>query len=370
MNILIFFGYNTEKDVDGIDVLYHVEFFGINPYTCELILNILGILIAVFSFVKLFEFLTREAVLIFKTLYTDYLKEGYEERINQMNNLEIHRVKDFFHSKNYKKISIYIRLIFNLKVIYALLYMAIAILGIAEHKFFFAFHLVEFILSQPILLYVFRAIIDPIAQLAYTFIFFFILIYFYSLIIFYFFQDIMPENSCDSPIICMVFIYSNTFTSGGNLGNFIDEGNHGLHENLNGDMKRYALDISYTIIMVGLTWQMVSGLIVDTFESLRGSREDKEDDMKTICFICGLDKEKIEKYYPGKEGFEKHLKDHSVANYFFYTFYLEDKESSEYSGLESYIKDQIDNESISWFPNGRSLKIEEWESKHKITHDT
>ena len=78
MNILIFFGYNTEKDVDGIDVLYHVEFFGINPYTCELILNILGILIAVFSFVKLFEFLTREAVLIFKTLYTDYLKEGYE----------------------------------------------------------------------------------------------------------------------------------------------------------------------------------------------------------------------------------------------------------------------------------------------------
>ena len=370
MNILIFFGYNTEKDADGSDVLYHVEFFGIAPETSDLILTILGIIIAFFSFVKLFEFLTREAVLIFKTLYTDYLKEGYEERINQMSNLEIHRIKDFFSTKNFKKIFIYIRLILDLKVIYALLYMAIAILGIAEHKFFFAFHLVEFILSQPILLYVFRAIIDPIAQLAYTFIFFFILIYFYSLIIFYFFQDIMPKNSCDSPIICMVFIYSNTFTSGGNLGNFIDEGGEGEHENVNGDMKRYALDISYTIIMVGLTWQMVSGLIVDTFESLRGSREDKEDDMKTICFICGLDKEKIEKYYPGKEGFEKHLKDHSVANYFFYTFYLEDKESSEYSGLESYIKDQIDNESISWFPNGRSLKIEEWESKHKITHDT
>ena len=75
----------------------------------------------------------------------------------------------------------------------------------------------------------------------------------------------MPENSCDSPIICMVFIYSNTFTSGGNLGNFIDEGGH---ENKEGSMIRYLLDISYTIIMVGLTWQMVSGLIVDTFESL------------------------------------------------------------------------------------------------------
>ena len=177
----------------------------------------------------------------------------------------------------------------------------------------------------------------------------------------------MPENSCDSPVICMVFIYSNTFTSGGNLGNFIDDGGH---ENEEGEMKRYALDISYTIIMVYLTWKLVSGLIIDTFESLRGDREEKEQDMKSICFICGLDKEEIEKYYPGKEGFEKHLQDHSVSNYFFYTFYLEDKESSEYSGLESYIKEQIDNESISWFPNGRSLKKEEWESKHKITHDT
>ena len=367
MNILIFIGYNTEEDDDKIDVIYHVEFFGIKFSTSKLILTILGIVIAFFSFIKLFEFVTREAILMFKTLYTDHLKESYEEKINQMNDLEIHSIKEFLNSQTYKKIFIFIRLICNIKVIYALLYMTFAILGIVIHNFFFAFHLIEFIIGQPILQYVFRAIIDPIAQLAYTFIFFFILIYFYSLIIFYYFQEIMPENSCDSPVICMIYIYSNTFTSGGNLGNFIDEGGH---ENKEGNMIRYALDISYTIIMVGLTWQMVSGLIVDTFESLRGSREDKEQDMKSTCFICGLDKEKIEKYYPGKEGFEKHLQDHSVSNYFFYTFYLEDKESSEYSGLESYIKDQIDNESISWFPNGKSLKIEEWDNKHKITHDT
>ena len=367
MNILIFLGYNTEKDDDRKEITKHVEFFGINPDTSDKILTGLGIIIAFFSFIKLFEFLTREAILIFKTLYTDQLKEIYEERLTQMSNLEIYRLKYFFNSKSYKKILIYIQLVINIKVIYALLYMIFAILGIVKHKFFFAFHLIEFIIGQPILQYVFRAIIDPIAQLAYTFIFFFILIYFYALIIFYNFQEIMPQYSCDSPLICMVFIYSNTFTSGGNLGNFIDEGGN---ENEKGDFIRYLLDISYTIIMVGLTWQMVSGLIVDTFESLRGDREEIEDDMKSTCFICGLDKEKIEKYYPGKEGFEKHLQDHSVSNYFFYTFYLEDKESSEYSGLESYIKEQIDNESISWFPAGKSLKIEEWESKHKITHDT
>ena len=367
MNILIFIGYNAEKDDDGENVVYHVEFPNINNRDSKIILLILGCIIAVFSLIKLFEFVTREAILIFKTLYTNYLKESYETRISNMSDLEIHRIEYFFDTNSYRKILIYIYLVLDIKVLYALAYMAFALLGIFVHNFFFGFHLIEFIISQPILQYVFRAIVDPIAQLAYTFIFFFILIYFYSLIIFYNFQEIMPENSCDSPVICMVFIYSNTFTSGGNLGNFIDEGGH---QNEDGNMVRYALDISYTIIMVWLVWQMVSGLIVDTFESLRGDREEKEDDMKSKCFICGLDKEKIEKYYPGKEGFEKHLKDHSIINYFFYTFYLEDKDSSEYSGLESYIKNQIDKESISWFPQGRSLKIEEWESKHKGTHDT
>ena len=369
MNLLIFIGFNTETSGSDDDSkkINHVVIPGLNETTSPIVLKVLGCIIAVFSLIKLFEFITREAILIFKTLYTNELKEMYESKINTMSDLEIHSIDYFLDSNSYRKILIYLYLLIDIKVLYAFAYMVFALLGIFIHNFFFAFHLIEFIISQPILQYVFRAIVDPIAQLAYTFIFFFILIYFYSLIIFYNFQDIMPENSCDSPVICMAYIYSNTFTSGGNLGNFIDEGGN---ENSQGDMIRYALDISYTIIMVWLVWQMVSGLIVDTFESLRGIREDKERDMKTSCFICGMDKEKIEKYYPGKEGFEKHLQDHSIINYFFYTFYLEDKDSSEYSGLESYIKNQIDKESIMWFPNGRSLKIEEWESKHKGTHDS
>ena len=37
----------------------------------------------------------------------------------------------------------------------------------------------------------------------------------------------------------------------------------------------------------------------------------------------------------------------------------------EYSGIESYVKKQIDMESVLWFPMGRSLKIEEWENNQK-----
>ena len=369
MNLLIFFGFKINDNDDEEQKIFNVEIFTLSLDSSKIVLKALGFVIAFFSLLIFFEFLTREAVIIFKRLYTKYLREIYESKINKMDDLEINRMIDYLNTSGlwnqFKKVSIYLWLLLDLQVLYAICYFVFAIVGIFVHNFFFAFHLIEFIKSQPILQYVFKAIYEPLTQILYTYLFFFILIYFYSLIIFYNFYDIMPKNSCESPAICMLAIYSNTFTSGGNLGNFIVDGGHA---NEDGNMVRYALDISYTIIMVWLVWQMVSGLIVDTFNSLRGEREEKEKDMVTICFICGLKREKIEKYYPGKEGFENHLSDHSVSNYLFYSFYLEDKDPSEYSGLESYVKEHIDKESILWFPIERALKIEEWEASHKTNN--
>ena len=332
------------------------------------ILHILGIIILCFNIIIFIEFIFKDAIIIYKKLYRKFLKKSYDDKKGYIDDFEIHRVYNFLKTSGYSlffhKAFIYIRLIFNFQVIYRFCYMVFAALGLFVHHFFFAFHLIEFIKSQPILKIVFLAFYEPLAQLIYTYIFFFILIYFYSLLIYYRYYDLMPEFTCNSPLICMMYIYSNTFTSGGNLGNFIDTKESSI--NTSGDMERYALDISYTIIMVSIVWQMVSGIILNTFDGLRGEREELEEDMESICFICGLKREKIEKYYLGKEGFEKHLQDHSVNNYFFYTFYLEDKDPNEYSGLESYVKEHINKESIDWFPIGRSLKIEEWETRHKV----
>ena len=368
MNILILFGYNAEKDKDKKHVIYHVNIFGLNEKISNIFLRVLGIIILCFIIIIFIEFITKDAVLIYKNLYRNYLKNSYEKKIGSINDFEIHRIYDFLKSSEtslfFNKLFIYLKLLSNFHVIYTLIYIVSAILGFFLHPFFYSILLIEFIKNQPILIYVFLAFYEPLVQFVYTLIFFFILIYFYSLFIFYNYFDLMPENTCDSPLICMTYIYSNTFTSGGNLGNFIDTKEESM--NISGNMKRYILDISYTIIMVWLVWQMVTGLIVDTFDSLRGDREELEEDMETICFICGLNREKIEKYYIGKEGFEKHLQDHSIENYLFYMFYLEEKDPNEYSGLESYVKENIDKESIVWFPIERSLKIEEWENRHKV----
>ena len=367
MNILIFFGYNAEKDKDQENVVKYIRIFNLSDNVSTAILHFLGIIILCFNIIIFIEFIFKDAVIIYKNLYRNFLKNSYEDKKGYVDDFEIHRVYRFLKASGYSlffnKLLIYIKLIFNFQVLYRFCYMVFAILGLFVHHFFFAFHLIEFIKSQPILKIVFLAFYEQLAQLIYTYIFFFILIYFYSLLIYYHYYDLMPEFTCNSPLICMMFIYSNTFTSGGNLGNFIDTKEESI--NYSGDMERYALDISYTIIMVSIVWQMVSGIIIDSFDGLRGEREDLEEDMDTICFICGLKRETIEKYYIGKEGFEKHLQDHNVNNYFFYIFYLEDKDPNEYSGLESYVKKDLDKESTRWFPIGRSLKIEEWENKQK-----
>ena len=367
MNILMFVGYNAEKDRDQKNVIHNVKIFELNESSSTALLHILGVIILVFDIIIVLEFLTKDAILIYKNLHRKFLKKSYENKILYISDMEIHRVYNFLKSSGYSlychKMMIFLKLFFNLHVLYTICYMVFAILGLFVHHFFFSFHLIEYIKSQPILKYVFLAFYEPLADVVFTYIFFFILIYFYSLLIFYRYYDLMPDYSCDSPLICMLYIYSNTFTSGGNLGNFIDTKKESL--NVTGDMERYLLDISYTVIMVYVVWQMVSGLILDAFDNLRGDREEIEEDMEKTCFICGLNREKIEKYYIGKDGFEKHLQDHSVDNYLFYMLYLEEKDPNEYSGFESYVKENIDKESIAWFPQGRSLKIEEWESRHK-----
>ena len=133
------------------------------------------------------------------------------------------------------------------------------------------------------------------------------------------------------------------------MGSYIVLGGPNYYNN-DGDLSRYLLEISYVIIIVWLVFQIISGLIFDTFSSLRKEQEAIEEDYKNVCFICGLDRELLEKYYTGREGFDRHLQDHNVSSYFSYIFYLKEKNSSEYSGMESYVQEQIELEHISWLP--------------------
>jgi inositol 1,4,5-triphosphate receptor type 1/inositol 1,4,5-triphosphate receptor type 3 len=59
------------------------------------------------------------------------------------------------------------------------------------------------------------------------------------------------------------------------------------------------------------------------------------------------------------------MDDHNLWNYMFYISYVMSKKETEYTGIESYVRQCIDNNLISWFPIGKSYKVEIERMKEK-----
>ena len=55
-------------------------------------------------------------------------------------------------------------------------------------------------------------------------------------------------------------------------------------------------------------YKLFSGIIIDTFGTLRDSLDVYNKDLKSLCYICGHDSETIEKNSEGSKGFKYHIK--------------------------------------------------------------
>ena len=59
-------------------------------------------------------------------------------------------------------------------------------------------------------------------------------------------------------------------------------------------------------------------------------------------------------------GFTNHIKlSHYMWNYIYFIAYLRWKPKINYSGIESYIADRLDENDTSWFPLGKAREIED-----------
>lgn len=93
---------------------------------------------------------------------------------------------------------------------------------------------------------------------------------------------------------------------------------------------------------------MVAGLIIDEFALLKEKNYRRDQDMKNLCFVCGIERDKLEKLSVGYQGHYK--KEHNMWNYVYYYAYLRDKNCTEYTGTESYVADLIQNLDLEWLP--------------------
>jgi glutaredoxin len=83
----------------------------------------------------------------------------------------------------------------------------------------------------------------------------------------------------------------------------------------------------YVVFMDMLFGNILGGVLIDNFASLRQEREDMLQDKTEKCFICGIDKEALEKK---SLDLKTHYirQNHKLWNYVFYLYYL-DKQSKK-----------------------------------------
>ena len=184
----------------------------------------------------------------------------------------------------------------------------------------------------------------------------------------------MPAGECDSLFVCFVFIVKQAYNIGG-LGRYFEGYELGIGDGVKvGEsfgisvtaseliriysIGRYLFDILFTVVILMVLVNMKFAFFIDVFSRDRTLEVNLQKDKNNICFICGLDRETLDKIYLDKNGFNKHLEDHDLINYFLFLFYLNEKDYDELTGLESFTLDMIRNESIDWFPMQRCIKME------------
>jgi hypothetical protein len=120
-------------------------------------------------------------------------------------------------------------------------------------------------------------------------------------------------------------------------------------------MGRFFLDVVYFIFITILLFDIIFGMVVDSYEEFKEDLREREHDRDNVCFVCGLNKETIEKY---NLRFDDHQRFHNKWNYFYYYQFLQRFPSNDYNGVDIYVSDLLDNSQLTWMPEGRTQAIE------------
>ena len=152
-------------------------------------------------------------------------------------------------------------------------------------------------------------------------------------------------GNCDGLLLCAVNSFILAMKNSG-IG-YSMYGNDPYAGNL--DMGNFFFQNLFNIIIMIIIFNILTGIIINSFMELRELDKASYEDKKNKCFICGVDKDTLKKT-TGKT-FRYHKKYvHNKWFYIFFIFYLQSKNPDDFSGIESFISREIKKEGISWIP--------------------
>ncbi|XP_062255955.1 inositol 1,4,5-trisphosphate receptor type 1 [Platichthys flesus] len=296
-------------------------------------------------------------------------------------------------------------MVLDFEFLYHLMYLIICSLGVFVHVFFYSLLLFDLVYREETLLNVIKSVTRNGRSIVLTAVLALILVYLFSIVGYIFFKDDFilevdripnttmksgaslageflsegmchggtdencttgtlqedfgngseeqsnKERTCDSLLMCIVTVLSHGLRSGGGVGDVLRKPSK--EEPL--FAARVIYDLLFFFMVIIIVLNLIFGVIIDTFADLRSEKQKKEEVLKTTCFICGLERDKFDNK---TVTFEEHIKEeHNMWHYLFFIVLVKVKDSTEYTGPESYVAEMIKEHNLDWFPRMRAMSL-------------
>ncbi|KAF6312959.1 inositol 1,4,5-trisphosphate receptor type 1 [Rhinolophus ferrumequinum] len=301
----------------------------------------------------------------------------------------------------------YRAMILDVEFLYHLLYLLICAMGLFVHEFFYSLLLFDLVYREETLLNVIKSVTRNGRSIILTAVLALILVYLFSIVGYLFFKDdfilevdrlpnetVLPEageslaseflysevcrvetgencsspapreelllaegteqdkeHTCETLLMCIVTVLSHGLRSGGGVGDVLRKPSK--EEPL--FAARVIYDLLFFFMVIIIVLNLIFGVIIDTFADLRSEKQKKEEILKTTCFICGLERDKFDNK---TVTFEEHIKEeHNMWHYLCFIVLVKVKDSTEYTGPESYVAEMIQERNLDWFPRMRAMSL-------------
>ena len=378
INILIFMSYyrinDDERNVTSKDHDFQFDYGFlykkdniIGTKKTFLILTIIELIIAVLILVN---------YVIFRVSYFIYYDTNKEEKKKKKKNKkEVHRVEKNKEILKFliERFGTFIKnLLSDIKLFYHLFLLIIIILTLGWDRRYkiLSVLLLDIIERSPTLMCIVKSFWLPRKQIIVTLLLFYLVAYYFIILVYLFIPHEVPKYDCLKFSDCFFTLSDQSIKNSNGLINYLIEEGLYTYDSLWSN-PRFWIDNWFAILDIMLVMQMFCGIIIDTYLSQREKNRDIEKDKNNVCFVCGLNKNELNKYYLSELGFNEHIKlDHYLWNYIFVIFNVTTADESNMIDLDKVIKKGYEtNVYSSWVPYKKCFNQMEIDSNKKENED-
>eukprot|EP00164_Ancoracysta_twista_P002592 GFYU01003448.1.p1 GENE.GFYU01003448.1~~GFYU01003448.1.p1 ORF type:complete len:1282 (-),score=390.67 GFYU01003448.1:91-3936(-) len=231
-----------------------------------------------------------------------------------------------------------------------------SVCGITFSKFFFCFHLLDFV-RKPDGMMVIESIRSGGPRLIRTFVLAIIFMYIFSVCAFVVYAE--DIGKCDTFFQCAISHIAGGVLDG-SLENTYDRSHYiavptSIREDLT-DHFRTIVELGFSVVWSLLLLNVFMGQMLDAFAEIRSAKMVRVTDSKERCFICNIDRFVFDN--GATNGFREHIQDeHNPLFYLYFIQHLKQGNSVDFNGAENYVVELLNRHSHSFIPIGQALRL-------------